>query len=302
MQEVVAADLARYRALIISALPQFVGRQFVTLSEGWDSVALECDGWIFRFPRSQLAAERLRREVGLLGFLRPRITMALPQPVWHEGDEPFTQHRKIDGTYLETPQYLALDDGRRNAIAMRLAQLYAELHQLPLARVQQAGAVAVDPWMAPDDILAGAIPKLPKKLHPFVRRTVKAYRKLTIAGDELVYGYFDGHGWNMAFDDKTGLLNGVYDFADSGFGSRHRDLSYSNWISADLTLRIIDRYEGLTRRAIDRNLVMLYTSALRLAELAAEFLPEETAVANVVGWVAELEAIKPRIASSQRQQ
>ena len=296
MQDVPAADPGRYRALIISALPQFVGRQFTTLSEGWDSVALECDGWVFKFPRSEPAAERLRREVALLGFLRPRITMALPQPIWHEGEEPFTQHRKIPGTFLETAQYLALDEGRRNAIAMRMAQLYAELHQLPLARMQQVGAVAVDPWMAPDDILAGVLPRLPRKLHAFVRRTVKAYRKLRIEGDELVYGYFDGHGWNMAFDDKTGLLNGVYDFADSGFGSRHRDLSYSNWISADLTLRIIDRYEELTRRGIDRNLVMLYTSALRLAELAAEFLPEETAIANVTGWITELEAIAPRLA------
>ena len=59
---------------------------------------------------------------------------------------------------------------------------------------------------------------------------------------------------------------------------------------------IFYRYEELTRRSIDRNLVMLYTSALRLAELAAEFLPEETAIANVTGWITELEAIAPRLA------
>jgi len=295
MEEVPAADLARCRALIISALPHFAGRQFTTLSEGWDSVALECDDWIFKFPRSERAEERLRREVALLAFLRPRITMPLPQLLLHEGDEPFTQHRKIPGTYLETEQYLALDDGRRNAIAMRMAQLYAELHHLPLSRMQQVGAVAVDPWMAPDDIIAGAEPKLPKKLHPFLKRTVKAYRKLRIEGDELVYGYFDGHGWNMAFDATTGLLNGVYDFADSGFGSRHRDLSYSNWIAADLTLRIIERYEELTGRGIDRRLVMLYTSALRLAELADGFLPEAVAIGNVVNWVRELEQVAPRL-------
>ena len=112
-----------------------------------------------------------------------------------------------------------------------------------------------------------------------------------ITGDELVYGYFDGHGWNMAFDHETGMLNGVFDFADSGFGSRHRDLSYSNWISADLTLRIIDRYEELARVKVNRDLVMLYSSALRLAELAEEFLSDAHAVANVVDWVAELKEL-----------
>jgi aminoglycoside phosphotransferase len=288
----VAADLARCRALIISRLPQFAGARFTTLSEGWDSVALESDGWIFKFPRNPQAQARLRREVALLTFLRPRITMALPQPVLHEGDEPFSQHRLIPGDKLLRGDYLKLGEGPRNALATRMAQLYAELHQLPLARMQQVGAVAVDPWMAPSQILEGALPLLPRGYKGFARQVVAAYRKLAIKGDELVFGYFDGHGWNMAFDFTTATLNGVYDFADSGFGSRHRDLSYSNWIAADLTMRILDRYETLTGRTVDRQLVMLYSSALRLSELAGGFLPEEVAVANVADWVGELKGLR----------
>jgi len=293
MQQPESADLARYRSLIISRLPHLVGAQFVTLAEGWDSVALGYDGLIFKFARNDPARERLKREVAMLNFLRPRITMPLPQPVLHDGDEPFTQHRAIPGEKLLADDYLMLGEGPRNALATRMAQLYAELHQLPLARMQQAGAVSVDPWMSPDEILDRAVPRLPRGYKGWARKVVAAYRKLTIAGDELVYGYFDGHGWNMAFDFTTVTLNGVYDFADSGFGSRHRDLSYSNWISADLTLRIISRYEELTRRKVDREKVMLYTSALRLAELAEEFLSDDVAIANVVNWVDELKHLEP---------
>jgi hypothetical protein len=286
-----SADLARYRALIISRLPHLAGAQFVTLAEGWDSVALEHDGLIFKFARNEAARERLKREVALLTFLRPRITMPLPQPVLFDGDEPFTEHRKIPGDKLLADDYLMLGEGSRNALATRMAQLYAELHQLPLARMQQAGAVAVDPWMSPQEILDKALPRLPRGYKGWARKVVAAYRKLSIQGDELVFGYFDGHGWNMAFDFTTGTLNGVYDFGDAGFGSRHRDLSYSNWIAADLTLRIIDRYEELTRHKVDRDLVMLYTSALRLAELAEGFLTDEVAVANVVNWADELKLL-----------
>jgi hypothetical protein len=288
-----SADLARYRALIISRLPQLAGAKFVTLAEGWDSVALEYDGLIFKFPRNERSRERLRREVALLNYLRPRITMPLPQPVLYDGDEPFSQHRAIPGEKLLADDYLMLGEGSRNALATRMAQLYAELHQLPLARMQQAGAVAVDPWMSPDEILEGALPRLPRGYKGWAKKVVAGYRKLTIEGDELIYGYFDGHGWNMAFDFTTATLNGVYDFADSGFGSRHRDLSYSNWISADLTLRIIDRYEILTGRQVDREKVMLYSSALRLAELAEGFLGDDRAVASVVHWVDELKRLEP---------
>ncbi len=226
--------------------------------------------------------------MALLAFLKPRVTMPLPQMVLHEGPVPFSQHLKLPGSSLEKPKYLELDEGRRNALATRMAQLYAELHALPLNRMQAIGAVGVDPWMSPDEIIARTEDRLPRGYKGFMKRTMSAYRKLTIAGDELVYGYFDGHGWNMAFDHETGMLNGVFDFADSGFGSRHRDLSYSNWISADLTLRIIDRYEELARIKVNRDLVMLYSSALRLAELAENFLPAEQATANGVDWGAEL--------------
>lgn len=291
MEGVPAAEIARFRALVIGALPQFAGRHFITITGGWDSVALECDGWIFKFARNERAEARLRREVALLAFLKPRITMQLPQMVLHEGPVPFSQHLKIAGTSLESDEYAQLDEGRRNALATRMAQLYAELHALPLRRMQQVGAIGVDPWMSPDEIIAGAEPKLPRGYKGFLQRTVAAYRKLAISGDELIYGYFDGHGWNMAFDHETGLLNGVFDFADSGFGSRHRDLSYSNWISADLTLRIIERYEELARFGVNRERVMLYSSALRLAELAEGFLPDERAVRNVTDWVAELKRL-----------
>ena len=291
MQEVPAAEIARYRAHVIGTLPQFAGGQFTTLTQGWDSVALECDGWIFKFARTPEAEVRLRREVAILQFLKPRVTMPLPHMVFNDGPVPFSQHLKIPGSSLESADYLRLGEGQRNALATRMAQLYAELHVLPLNRMQQVGATGVDPWMAPDDIIAGAGPRLPRGYKGFLDRTVSAYRKLAITGDELVYGYFDGHGWNMAFDHEMGLLNGVFDFADSGFGARHRDLSYSNWISADLTLRIIDRYEELTRRTVNRDLVMLYSSALRLAELAEGFLPEERGVANVTRWVDELKGL-----------
>ena len=51
---------------------------------------------------------------------------------------------------------------------------------------------------------------------------------------------------NMAFDHERGVLNGVYDFADAGLGSRARDLNYSSFISADLTDRLVAAYEHAT--------------------------------------------------------
>lgn len=44
------------------------------------------------------------------------------------------------------------------------------------------------------------------------------YVKLFVDLLGLIFGFFDGYGWNMVFDSEVGWLNGVYDFVDVGIG------------------------------------------------------------------------------------
>jgi hypothetical protein len=91
----------------------------------------------------------------------------------------------------------------------------------------------------------------------------------------------------MAFDHQRGILNGIYDFADAGFGPLHQDFIYSSFIDEDLTLRIIAAYENITGKAIDRRRVDILTAAYRLHELAgiAHDPPQiPNARANVEAW------------------
>jgi aminoglycoside phosphotransferase (APT) family kinase protein len=288
MSEDNSAMVAECRAMVASTLPEFSKTEFELLSGGWDSIALIGDGWVFKFPRSDKSRAKLRRESKLLDFLRPRVKMTLPNMILHDGPMLFSQHAIIPGTYIEEAHYDALDGRQRDAMAMRLAQFYAELHALPLPRLHAVGAVPVVPWRRAKDILERAKPMLPKKHLPLLERTMKAYSRTSICGDEMIFGYFDGHGWNMAFDRKTGTLNGLFDFADAGYGPRHRDLSYSNFISADLTLRIIDHYEKMAQRKIDRELVMLYATVLRFAELIDDHLENDVALEIIDDWAKTL--------------
>ena len=284
MSEDQSAEVAQCRAIVVSTLPKFLKTKFKRLPGGWDSIALIGDGWVFKFPQSDKNRAKLRREAKLLDFLRPRVTMTLPHMILHEGPMLFSQHAIIPGDDIEQDQYDALDTRQRDAMAMRLARFYAELHALPLPRLHAVGAVPVVPWRRAKDILERAKPLLPKKHLPLLERTMKAYGRTSICGDEMIFGYFDGHGWNMAFDHKTGTLNGLFDFADAGYGPRHRDLSYSNFISADLTLRIIDHYEQMTQRKIDRELVMLYATVLRFSELIDDNLENDIALEIIDDW------------------
>jgi Ser/Thr protein kinase RdoA (MazF antagonist) len=121
----------------------------------------------------------------------------------------------------------------------------------------------------------------------FAVRTVDDFDALPPDPHGTTYGFFDGHGWNMAFDHAQGRLNGVYDFADSGLGPLHQDFIYSNFISPDLTGRIVTAYEALTGRRLDRRRITVLTGFHRLSELAAladrpEHLPDM--IRHVAEW------------------
>ncbi len=260
--------------MIVEVFPDLAGAAFTPQTRGWDSVAIDVDDRLmFKFPRHEAGRAGLAREAALLAIIHPAVTLPTPNMTLHQGsrDGPplFSRHEKLRGGYLEPALYADLAESARDRLAQDLAQFYAQLHALPVAALEAAGAEPIKPWLAPDEILERAWPVLTEPLRAYAERTIAAWRALPPDPHGATYGFFDGHGWNMAFDPAAGRLNGVYDFGDSGFGQLQQEFIYSNMISPDLTARIIDRYETLTDRQLDRERIALLFEVLRLSELAS---------------------------------
>jgi hypothetical protein len=211
--------------------------------------------------------------------------MPLPDLTLHPGPPLFSSHVKLKGEHLVTAQYQVLPVGARQRLAAELALFYAELHALPAPDVAAAGAGPVKPWPPADEIVSRAWPILPPALRPYAERTMADWQELAPDPHGTTFGFFDGHGWNMAFDHSVRRLNGMYDFGDSGFGPLHREFVYSNWTAPDLTERIVTEYETLTGRGLDRQRIDLLSGVLRLTELA-EFADDTDLAASMVDSVA----------------
>jgi hypothetical protein len=170
-----------------------------------------------------------------------------------------------------------------------MALFYAQLHRLDARSIEAAGAGPIKPWVQPEDILRRIWPLLPSRLCRYAERSIAAWQQLPPDPYGTVYGFFDGHGWNMAFDHARNRLNAMYDFGDSGFGPLHQEFIYSNWIAPDLTARIIAEYQVLTGFALDRQRIDLLSGVLRMSELAEYADHAEHAramVKNVADWAA----------------
>lgn len=262
-------DLDTLKRVILTCFPDLAPARFYLMPAGWHSTAVDADDtWVFKFPRGADAEAALRTEARLLAAVRPHVTMSVPDLSLIEGARLFSRHRKLKGEQLLSSHYAALDEEARRGLAAAMARFYADLHALDLGKMRTAGATAIEPWLKPDEILRRAMPLLPSDLRPYAERLIASWRELPPDPHGTIYGFFDGHGWNMAFDHAAQRLNGVYDFADSGFGQLHQEFIYSNLIARDLTGRIVTDYERLTGRSLDRDRIALLTGVHRLWELA----------------------------------
>jgi aminoglycoside phosphotransferase (APT) family kinase protein len=279
---------AEHRAAIAAVHPELADQPAILHTRGWDSDAVEVGGIIFKFPKRPEAVDRLRREARFLALVRPRVPLAVPDMVLHETPRIFSEHRMIPGTVIETAGYDALSETQRQAMGATLGQFYAELHALPVDAAIAVGAEPKPEWPTADAVLPILVERLPPEMHDYAHKAFAAYA--TLPAEDEIFGYFDGHGWNMAFDHERGVLNGVYDFADAAIGPRSREFVYSNLTSGDLTARIVAAYTRLTGHAIDLRIVAIRTAVQGLSELAEENSEIELFRASVLRWHGYMQA------------
>lgn len=272
------SDLDLYRQKILNVRPDFSVADFKLLTEGWDCIAISVnDRFIFRFPRRTEISLYLKHEADLLDAIRPYVAMPIPNlRLYRDGDDVFTLHEKIIGDHLLEEDYNALSDDKRQHVADKLAAFYAALHGINIGTLPKHVAAPIWGWYDAAELREKALPLLSAFSRKIAEKILDAFGALPPDPYGDVFGYFDAHGWNMAFDTKQGVLNGIYDFAGSGVGALHREFVLPSLISYDLVERTVMRYETLTRRCIDRRRLTVMTGNHRLGDIAAR--PDDPAM------------------------
>lgn len=262
-------DLDALCALIVAHDPSLVGATFRLADGGWDSTAVLVDDlWVFRFPNHANAEAALAREARLLGTVRPAVSLAVPDLALVERPRRFSRHAMIPGGHLLPSDYARLAEPERARLAEDLGRFLADLHALPLPAMRQAGAGPVLPLVPPEGVERRALPLLPRPVRARAEAALAAWAGLGSDPHGAVFGHFDLHGWNVAFDHGAGRLGGVFDFGVAGVGPPHREFVQTSQVSPEFTERLVRAYERASGRAIDRERVAVLTAAHRLGELA----------------------------------
>jgi aminoglycoside 2''-phosphotransferase len=182
---------------------------------------------VFRFARDDAGRRALEREARLLAFVRPRVSLPIPEVLQQHKD--CIVYRFIPGVPLDRQRLLAQDASTRKALLQQLGRFLHELHGLPgdavIGPVKAASGMAEDYEKLYQGIERELLPCMMIWARDWAR---ELFRPALDGSLDLSYAPAVIHGdvtpYHLCFDLTTDRLNGVIDFGNAGLGDPALDL------------------------------------------------------------------------------
>ena len=252
------SQINKFGKIITQDYPNFSVKSIKPLKSGWDNFALEINKtYIFRFPKRK--EFKLNKEIEILKVLNGKTSLNIPVYEFIGKKVPYVGYKKIVGRPLLENTLKTLSPKNKNILAHDIANFFYEFHSaLPLSKHKKFNLEKNSQSWRPLAIRKKVIGKLKnQELSDFIKGILNKYLELVKDKTNLVIAYNDLHGDNIAFNKKTGRLNGIFDFSDVAVEDIHREFCSLFSLDQKLTLDIIKYYEKLAKRKIDVNKVLI---------------------------------------------
>ena len=202
----------------------------------YNHVLVVNEGLIFRFAKVPAALETLRRETAILSGIRDRITLAIPDPIYHNlgtstVGEAFIGYPIIPGRPLWRDLFHTIKDPDvLETLARDLATFLRQLHSIPVDEVIPVDLLLED---GPDR-WADMYRRIRSKLFPYMRpdaRALVADHFESYLGNPQAYAFEPvlRHGdfgtGNLIYDPEHRRMAGVIDFGAAGLGDGATDMA-----------------------------------------------------------------------------
>jgi aminoglycoside phosphotransferase (APT) family kinase protein len=191
-----------------------------TIEDGWDSLVLEVDGYIFRFPRRPEVVEWIKREIAFLPELAPKLPVAVPRFEFVGDGVTYVGYRKLDG--------VPATGSVRRRTGLDLGRFLVALHAFPVERARALGVLYFSPaeWRA---WLEGFCADLRKRVLPLLSPDERLRAETVfsqVGGFEFVPALVHGDLGPEHVLCRDGRVVGVIDWSDARIGDPALDLAW----------------------------------------------------------------------------
>lgn len=194
--------------------------------EGWESVVLETDEWIVRFPRDEQID--FDTELAVLAHVAGRLPVRTPEVSWTGQHTRCMAYPKLVGTAFTLTDWDHHPE-RHRALARSLAGIIAGYREAfsPDDRTRLGLQAPTEPPMWGQ--LAARLDTFDASLRPSVSALLGLYTRLhddELDTDGTVPVHGDFHLGNLVLDGPCGPVVGLWDFSCVGLGVPSTDLHY----------------------------------------------------------------------------
>ncbi len=234
-------EAEEHRAFVERRWPELCVRTFEPVVGGWDRFTYVVNGeWVFQFPRSPGAAERLTTQIAVLPELAREVSSAIPSPEYTSTDPVCMGYARIDGRPMSADV-----DG---IWPERLGRFLYDLHLTPpeFVGLRSSTAAAVrDGLRRKVDVLSAHVLPL---LDPGERVTAERMLASFLDDDDnfrFAPGLTHGDiGPEHVLITDAGDLAGVIDWGDLAVGDPVVDLAWAINAMPEVGERVLGAYGG----------------------------------------------------------
>ncbi len=236
-------------AAIAAAFPELAGAPASRLGEGQFAEAFVIDDVVFRFPRSEFARSKLKREAELLRAIAGELPLPTSEPIHEALEGPliaaFVAHRLLHGNVLRSDVVSSLDTGMRDQVAAKLGAFLNRLHEVDPARVP-AGTPRLSPSQYTDTLRRRVELELMPRMGEVGRERARmelGRLEVAFAAERTALCHTD-IGGNVIFDRGSTAL-GVVDFGEAMVSHPVLDVASLSVLGDDFILSASRTYPWL---------------------------------------------------------
>ncbi len=226
---------------------------------------------VFRFARDEAGRRALEREARLLAFVRPRVSLSVPEVIHQHLD--CTVYRFIPGVPLDRQRLLAQDAFGRRVLLDQLGTFLSQLHSLSgEASAAVSGPVKASSGMKEEyeELYRVIERELLPSMMVWAREWARELFRPALDGKlDLTYAPAVIHGdlapYHLCFDPTTRRLSGVIDFGNAGLGDPALDVGSLILALGESLLRQMESMYPAMSGLVDRARFHAATLELRWA-------------------------------------
>jgi aminoglycoside 2''-phosphotransferase len=220
---------------------------------------------VFRFARDDAGCRALEREARLLAFVRPRVSLTVPEAIQRRQD--CLVYRFIPGVPLDRQRLLAQDAPTRKVLLEQLGTFLHELHSLPGESGEGASWGMKEEY---EELFQAIERELLPSMMAWARDWARELFRPALDGRlDLTYTPAVIHGdlapYHLCFDPATHRLNGIIDFGNAGPGDPALDLGSLIMAFGEGLLRQMESVYPAVSGLVDRARFHAATLELRWA-------------------------------------